>query len=161
MIELNEKICLPDLIGERIFIAPYSFPKEQVFGRLLKMICAADARLNFQEILQQILAREVALSTTLDTGLSIPHVRLEDFDRILAALAVLPSPIQEANGHFIKAVFLFILPIRSEFFPTHLNILSTAVEVLSPTIMDKLARCMTSEQVSRLLAQANENREML
>ena len=157
----TEKIYLADLVGDRILIAPADLPKEQVLGQLVKLICQTDERLNFQEILQQILVRETELSTTLDSGLSIPHARLEGPDKALAALAVLPQPLQEVNGSLIKAVFLFIAPVRSEFFQTHLRILSTAVEVLSPSFMDKLSACTTPQAVLQLLAQAGENGEMI
>ena len=156
-----EKICLTDLIENRIFITDSNLPKEQIAGQLVKLICQADSRLVFKDVLQQILNREAELSTTLDSGLSIPHARLESFDRALAALAILHKPLQEINGQTVKAIFLFITPVRSDFFQTHLRILSTAVEILSPTIMDKLSVCTSPESVLEQLAGVDVSREMV
>ena len=62
---IQEKIHLVDLIQDRVFIATPDLPKEQVLGQLVKLICQADERLDFTEILKQVLAREMELSTTL------------------------------------------------------------------------------------------------
>ena len=155
------KINLADLIENRIFISPDKLPKEQVLGLLVKLICQADARLNFREVLQRVLDREVELSTTLDCGLSIPHARLDDFDKVLAALAVLPQSLQDVNGHIIRCVFLFVTPVRSDFFPIHLQVLSVAVGELSPQLMERLCVCNHANEVQQVLRQADNVKEMI
>ena len=158
---IQEKIHLVDLIQDRVFIATPDLPKEQVLGQLVKLICRADERLDFTEILKQVLAREMELSTTLDSGLSIPHVRVESFDKILGAVGVLPKALQDVNGQAIKAVFLFITPVSSEFFQTHLQTLSSAVETFSPALMEMLSHCSSKEAVMRLLSHARPSSEMV
>jgi len=161
MVQHINKICIADLVEDRIFISPAGLAKEALLEQLAKLLCQADNRLHFPDIFQQILAREAELSTTLDSGLSIPHVRLDGFDKVLAALAVLPEPLPDTGVQPIKAVFLFITPIRYEFFQTHLRVLSAAVEVLSPQCMAQLAACTTIEQVSALLRKAGPGGEMI
>lgn len=153
MTQSVEKINIADLIAQRVWLAPAETNKQQVLEQSARLLCEADPALHFEEIFPQILAREEELSTTLDSGLSIPHVRLENFDKTVAALAVLPRPLQDSNGLPIKAVFLFITPVRSEFFQTHLLVLSAAVERFSPSFMDKLAVCQTPEEIVQLLQQ--------
>lgn len=146
-----EKINIADLIAERVWIAPAGLNKQQILEQLARLLCQADVSLHFEEIFPQILAREEELSTTLDSGLSIPHVRLENFEKTIAALAVVQEPLQDSNGLPIKAVFLFITPLEYEFFQKHLLVLSGAVELFSPPFMDKLAQCQSTEQILQLL----------
>lgn len=161
MVQLVEKICIADLVADRIFISPAGLAKEKLLEQLAKLVCQADSSLHLPDILQQILAREAELSTTLDSGLSIPHIRLESYDKILAALAVLPEPLADTGGQKIQAVFLFITPVRSEFFQTHLRILSAAVELFSPARMERLSKCTTPQQVTELLRATDPGGEMV
>ena len=156
-----KEIHLTDLMSNRVFISPPDLPKEQIFGKLIKLICQAEPRLDFAEIVKKILAREAELSTTLDCGLSLPHVRLDGIDRAWAAVGVLPQALRDRNGYYMKAVFLFITPLRSEFFQTHLHILSSAVELFSPAFMEKLSHCRDAEMASQMLAHADSTREMI
>lgn len=151
MTQSVEKVNIADLIAARVWLVPADLNKQQVLEQLARLLCQADASLHFEEIFPQILAREEELSTTLDSGLSIPHVRLENYDKTIAALAVLPRPLQDSNGMPIKAVFLFITPVRSEFFQKHLLVLSAAVERFSPEFMDRLAVCKTAQEALQLL----------
>ena len=151
MVQSVEKINIADLIAERVWLVPADLNKQQVLEQLTRLLCQADSALRFDEIFPQILAREEELSTTLDSGLSIPHVRLENFDKTVAALGVLTRPLKDNNGLPIKAVFLFITPIRSEFFQTHLLVLSAAVEQFSPEFMDRLAVCQNTQEIIQLL----------
>ena len=158
----QEKIKIANLVEDRVFIATPDLPKEQVLGQLVKLICQAAAeQLNFEEILKQILAREMELSTTLDSGLSLPHVRVEGFDKALGAVGVLPKALQDMNEQPIKAVFLFITPVRSEFFQLHLQILASAVETFSPALMEMLSHCSSKEAVLQLLSHAGVGGEII
>lgn len=150
-----EKINIAQLIAQRVWMVPADFTKQQILEHLTRLLCEGDAVLRFEELFPQIMAREAELSTTLDSGLSIPHTRLENYENIRAALAVLPKPLQDTNGLPIKAVFLFVTPIRSEFFQTHLLVLSAAVERFSAEFMDRLAACQTTLQALELLRESS------
>ena len=74
---------------------------------MVHSICAELPDLNEEEVLSSVLKREQGISTTLDTGLSIPHARIEDLEAFQAAAAVLPNPIKDDYGlrEFINLVY--------------------------------------------------------
>ena len=95
---LNEqtKINLGRLItAQRVLVAPEGLDKDGLIETLVRMACRQCPRLDPAEVTAQVLEREKGISTTLDTGLAIPHARVEGLDDFVAALAVLPVPVTE------------------------------------------------------------------
>lgn len=123
--------------------------KTDVIKQLTKVVCRGGSNLDEAEVLAQVLKREEGISTTLDTGLSIPHARLEELDAFKAALAVLPQGIEDPSGpHLeIKAMFLFLSPARQAFFQQHLQILAALAEVFKPEFISALSTCQNAQQV--------------
>ena len=89
----------------QIYIVPPGQTKQAVIRRLVEQICQAEPALGPEEILREVLRREEGISTTLDTGLSIPHARLEE----------IAGPGQSAPRHQ-SDVFVFI-PVQAGVFP--------------------------------------------
>ena len=142
------------LSPERIFCVAGKPSKAQVIERLTQAVCRAEQNLDATEVLAQVLKREEGISTTLDTGLSIPHARLEELDGFKAALAVLPQGIEDPSGpHLeIKAMFLFLSPARQAFFQQHLQILAALAEVFKPDFIEELTHCQTAQQAAAKIA---------
>lgn len=137
------------LPSERVFILEGQPAKADVIERLTRAVCADESKLDCKDVLSQVLKREEGISTTLDTGLSIPHARLEELDEFKAALAVLPQGIEDPSGpHLeIKAMFLFLSPARQAFFQQHLQILAALAEVFKPEFISALSACQNAKQV--------------
>lgn len=137
------------LPSDRVFILEGKPAKAEVIERLTRAVCASEAKLDYKDVLAQVLKREEGISTTLDTGLSIPHARLEELDAFKAALAVLPQGIEDPSGpHLeIKAMFLFLSPARQAFFQQHLQILAALAEVFKPEFISALSTCQNAQQV--------------
>lgn len=114
--------------------------KTALIEKLIAAVCKANPKLDAADILAQVLKREEGISTTLDTGLSIPHARLEEITDFKAALAVLPSAAADpVNPNLsIKAMFLFLSPAKPIFFQRHLQILSSLAETFKPEFIDEL-----------------------
>ena len=146
-------ISLFSLVGERIVLVKQPFTKQQLLKQLVQQIGQAVSGLDPTFILEQIVQREQAMSTTLDTGINIPHVRVEGLDRIMAALAVLPRPLLDTNGKQIKAMFLFLSPARPEFFQQHLQVLATLAETFTADFLMQLTAATHEQQIAHLLAQ--------
>ncbi len=142
------------LSPERIFLVTDKPAKAEVIRRLTQAVCSGENNLEASDVLAQVLKREEGISTTLDTGLSIPHARLEELDSFKAALAVLPQGIEEPSGpHLeIKAMFLFLSPARQAFFQQHLQILSALAEVFKPDFIAELSMCKTVQEIAAKLA---------
>ena len=122
---LNEqtKINLGRLItAQRVLVAPEGLDKDGLIETLVRMACRQCPRLDPAEVTAQVLEREKGISTTLDTGLAIPHARVEGLDDFVAALAVLPVPVtEERHNKSIRVMFLFLSPDKPAFFQKHLH----------------------------------------
>lgn len=104
-----------------------------------------------EEVYKAILKREQGISTTLDTGLSIPHARLEGLDSFKAAVAVLPQGIKDDFGLQIKVVFLFLSPSGEQYFPEHLKLLAKLAETFTTTFIDEICQLKSPQDIAAKL----------
>jgi PTS system nitrogen regulatory IIA component len=90
--------------------------------------------------LAKVLEREQGISTTLDTGLSLPHARMDGISDIMAGMAVLKTAIPDPSQSdlSIRVVFLFFSPNRQEAFPLHLQLLRGVSSLFQPALIDQL-----------------------
>ncbi len=149
------KITIGSLLpSERIFFMQGQLSKADVIKRLTQAVCAGESGLDAADVLAQVMKREEGISTTLDTGLSIPHARLEELEGFKAALAVLPQGVEEPAGpHLqIKAMFLFLSPAKQMFFQRHLQILSQLAEIFKPDFISSLAACHSAVEAAQKIA---------
>lgn len=139
---------------EQVIIAPENTTKAGLIGLLVERVCASNPQLDGADILAQVLKREEGISTTLDTGLSLPHARLEEIDDFKAALAVIPGGISDpAHPDLsIKTMFLFLSPARQTFFQKHLQVLATLAETFKADFIEEISALPTAEAVASVLA---------
>ena len=153
---LNEqtKINLGGLISApRVLVAPEGLDKEGLIETLVRMACRQCPRLDPAEVTAQVLEREKGISTTLDTGLAIPHARVEELDDFAAALAVLPSPVMDCQHNKpIRAMFLFLSPAKPAFFQKHLQVLAALAETFQPDFIQELLALKDPQAVAERLA---------
>jgi PTS system nitrogen regulatory IIA component len=126
---------------DRIIIAGRNESKETVISCLAGLVASKIQCITPQALIQRIMQREAGISTTLDTGLSIPHARLEGIKDFTAALAVCPSGIIEPahSGVLIKAVFLFVSSSDSSCFQRHLQLLAALSSAFQPAFIEKIS----------------------
>lgn len=143
--------CLAQLLpAEKILILKGNPSKTDVISQLAQVICEDEPSLDQAEVFTQILKREESLSTTLDTGLSIPHARLEELNAVKAALAILPQGIKDpAKPVIIKAMFLFLSPAQPAFFQQHLQLLAALAETFKSDFVTDLAQCNTTQEAAK------------
>lgn len=135
----NHNNNLPLILNEkRVFIIRENIVKKDLVAKLVHSICAELSDLNEEEVLSSVLKREQGISTTLDTGLSIPHARIEDLEAFQAAAAVLPNPIKDDYGLDVKVMFLFLSPAGPAFFSSHLKLLAALAEKFNPDFIKEL-----------------------
>lgn len=114
--------------------------KKDVVATLINSICDDLPELDRQDVLKSVLKREEGISTTLDTGLSIPHARMEDLEAFEAAVAILPQQINDDYGLPIKVMFLFLSPSGPAFFSQHLKMLASLAEKFNTQFIDALTK---------------------
>jgi PTS system nitrogen regulatory IIA component len=114
--------------------------KNAVLDQLVRAVCLKARLSDPAPFLAKTLEREQGISTTLDTGLSLPHARMDGIDTILAGMAVLKTPIPDPKQSdlLIRVVFLFFSPNKQESFPVHLQLLRGVSSLFQPALIDQL-----------------------
>lgn len=146
------------LSARRIIVLNEETDKNAVLGRLCAALAADLPQARQEDLLDKVLQREQGISTTLDTGLSIPHVRLPEIPDFMAALAVLPQGVADPAqpGIAIKVMFLFVSPADPKFFQKHLQLLSVLASLFQPAFIESLASDATPEQILQRISAANK-----
>ena len=141
---LLEKGCL--------LLNPSVADKAGLISLLVHRLCQGRPQLDPAYITSQVLAREKGVSTTLDTGLSIPHARVEERDDFAVAMAVFHTPLADGKAHPVRVMFLFLSPAKAEFFPKHLQLLAALAKTFTAEVVDQVTSCPDEASVRALLA---------
>lgn len=142
------------LLSEDVILFPgEGMDKTAVLDRLAAAVCKKAGMADHLPYLSKVLEREQGISTTLDTGLSLPHARLDAIPAILAGLAVLKKPVPDPKQAdlSIRLMFLFFSPNKPEAFPLHLQLLRGVSSLFQPAVIDQLAAAPTPAAVLELV----------
>lgn len=105
--------------------------------------------------LAKVMEREAGPSTTLDTGLCIPHARVQGLQEVTAALGLfhpeIADPLQPDLS--IRCMFLFLSPDDPKFIPVNLQVLRRIAQVFQPAFIEKLHAAKTPQKVFDLIQQ--------
>ena len=135
---------------QQIFLINNPTTKQELVQALVSNICKGTV-LNQEEIFKAIIKREQGISTTLESGLSIPHARLEGLTSFRVIMAVIPQGVQDDYGKNIKVMFLFLSPSGEQYFPEHLKLLAKLAETFTQAFIDELCSLKTAEEISAKL----------
>ncbi|WP_424244190.1 mannitol/fructose-specific phosphotransferase system IIA component (Ntr-type) [Elusimicrobium posterum] len=127
--------------------------KGELIKKLVSLACDDLSEIDKNEILERVLKREDGISTTLDTGLSLPHCRADEVKESKAALAVIPAGIKDpvAGNTDIKVMFLFVSPSNPAFFQKHLQILAAVSEKFKESFIQKLLKAKNTQEIKKLI----------
>ena len=134
------------LNSQQILLIKNPITKQEIVKCLVENVCS-NTDLNKETVLKAIIKREQGISTTLDTGLSIPHARIEGLTSFKAAVAVIPEGLKDDFGLQIKVIFLFLSPSGEHFFPEHLKLLAKLAETFTPTFIEDLCNTNRPEDI--------------
>ncbi|MCB5253848.1 MAG: CBS domain-containing protein [Candidatus Cloacimonadaceae bacterium] len=86
---------LSDLLDSKAILhESEALSKEQVYSKLVDRICKRHhLPICGEALLELILARDQVSSTAYPTGISIPHIRMDNFEDTVVAMAFLDSPL--------------------------------------------------------------------
>ncbi len=114
--------------------------KSAVLQSLAAAVCGKAGIADWASFLAKVQEREQGISTTLDTGLSLPHARMDGISTILAGMAILKKPIADPKQAdlTIRVMFLFFSPNRQEAFPLHLQLLRGVSSLFQAALIDQL-----------------------
>lgn len=123
-----------------ILFPPEGQDKAAVLQTLAAAVCGKAGVADSAGFLAKVLEREQGISTTLDTGLSLPHARVDGISNILAGMAILKKPIPDPKQAdlSIRVMFLFFSPNKQDAFPLHLQLLRGVSSLFQPSLIDQL-----------------------
>jgi PTS system nitrogen regulatory IIA component len=128
------------LVESTILFPAESQDKTAVLQALAAAVCGRAGIADSAPFLSKVQERELGISTTLDTGLSLPHARMDGLSSILAGMAVLKKPILDPKQSDlpIRVMFLFFSPNKQDAFPMHLQLLRGVSSLFQPSLIDQL-----------------------
>lgn len=143
------------LNADCVLVAPPFADKNAALEALVKCLAKSHGFSNPELFLSKVQEREKGISTTLDTGLSLPHARLDDLAKIVAGLAVLPKGVPDPQQPElqIRVMFLFFSPNKTEAFPLHLQLLRSVSSLFQPAFIDQLVAAPTPAAALELIRQ--------
>ena len=130
------------LTADHVVVPPAGLDKDGLIAYLVKDLCSKAALGPHEAFLAKVLEREQGISTTLDTGLAVPHARMDNLPDICAVLGLVPQglPDPKQADLTIRAVFLFFSPNRQEAFTQHLHLLRGVSTLFQPALIDAILR---------------------
>jgi len=151
---LNNNVRLGKLLNEDLVVwLPAGKTKEQFIESLVERLCKARSLGDPRRFLAKVLEREQGMSTTLDTGLAIPHARMEGLGSIVAVMGLLhPQGLIDPKQPdiTIRAMCIFFSPYspsRQEVFQQHLYLLRGVSALFQPAFIDEVLKKKTPAEV--------------
>ena len=138
-------------IAQLLSVNRIIFPSEQTDSRLLleqlvRRVCEEEPTLDFSSVMAE-LSKQEGVGPVLETGLALPHCRVDGLTHFTGALAVLPSPLRSPKGGKIRAILLFFSPLQPFFFSQHLRLLAAVAGVFTPDFIRQLQVAGNAQKV--------------
>ncbi len=149
-------VQLGQLLDESLILRlPDAVDKVKAIETLVGALAKA-RELPAESCLAKVLEREQGISTTLDTGLSLPHARIAGLKGFVAALGLFPQAIPEPLQPelSIKAMLVFFSPDASDdktIFQKHLLFLKHVSTLFQPDLIGRLLAAPTSKEALALI----------
>ncbi|MBI2788636.1 MAG: PTS sugar transporter subunit IIA [Elusimicrobia bacterium] len=140
-VRVGKGLKVASILAEDTILFPgEGHDKAAVLQTLAAAVCGKAGIADWASFLAKVQEREQGISTTLDTGLSLPHARMDGIPGILAGMAVLKKPIPDPKQPdlAIRVMFLFFSPNKQDAFPLHLQLLRGVSSLFQPALIDQL-----------------------
>lgn len=150
----SKNVSLSRILGpDLIIVSNNGLSKDQLIEHLVRELCKRRNLGDPAPFLSKVLEREKGISTTLDTGLAVPHARMDNLAEISAVLALVPKGMSDPKQPdlIIRAMFLFFSPNRQEAFTQHLHLLRGVSSMFQPAFIDEILQAEKASAVLRLI----------
>jgi PTS system nitrogen regulatory IIA component len=152
--EAAKNIKLSSLLSDDLIVRiDAKIGKEQLIETLVTQLCEARSLGDPKPYLAKVLEREQGISTTLDTGLAVPHARMDNLPDIAAVLALVPAGMADPKQPdlVIRAMFLFFSPNRKDCFTQHLHLLRGVSSLFQPEFIEDVLKADDSSAVHQMI----------
>lgn len=136
------------LTDDHVYIGAFGASKKRVLQTLAERIADTLEGVSDVDLFDQLIARERLGSTGLGQGIAVPHCRLANIDRPVAALAKLDEAVDYESPDRKPVDLLFALVVPEEATQEHLNLLAAVVERFNDaTLVDALRSASSTEDL--------------
>ncbi|MDX1735053.1 MAG: PTS IIA-like nitrogen regulatory protein PtsN [Halioglobus sp.] len=105
--------------------------KKRLFETIARIVCDDQGDLDYNDVLDKLIAREELGSTGLGEGIAIPHCRVGNCQSPLGTLLTLAEPIPFDAPDDKPVDLLFVLLVPEEAHQAHLDILAQVARAFS------------------------------
>ncbi|MEP4544549.1 MAG: PTS sugar transporter subunit IIA [Saccharospirillum sp.] len=116
------------LTVERVFVGAFGASKKRVLQTLAERLASAVPGVTELDLFDQLIARERLGSTGLGQGIALPHCRLANIDRPVAALVKLDDAVDFESPDRQPVDLMFALVVPEAATDEHLQLLAAVVE---------------------------------
>lgn len=131
-----------------IFPAKEAESKEQVLEDMIESLGNRVEAEQLENIRKAVFEREAIMSTGVGKGLAIPHGKVKNLDKNLAAFAILKEPIdyKAIDDVPVKMIFLMVAPEAQN--SVHIKLLSRISRMLNnKEFRDRLEQASDKDQI--------------
>jgi PTS system nitrogen regulatory IIA component len=141
MIQLDQVLS-----AERVYTGAFGVSKKRVLQSLAERLAASLDGVGEVDLFDQLIARERLGSTGLGQGIAVPHCRLAQIERPIAALAKLDEAVDFESPDRKPVDLLFVLVVPEAATDDHLNLLAAVVERFNDSALVKSLRQASDSQ---------------
>jgi len=139
---LNHFVMIPDLKVET---------KDEALHQLVTILYQKGLVANLEETYQKILSREAILSTGLEHGIAVPHIRTDDVSMLIGAVALVPGGIKDyttLDDSEVKILVMTISPTDAQ--TPHLRLIAHIAQVLDTGGRTRLLATRTEQEMHKI-----------
>ncbi len=160
MITPGQDAGSPLVLSQHAFTGLTAATREDAFAELARRLADAGAIRDAETLERRLSERERLGSTTLGSGVAIPHLKLAGLADPIVAVGAFPAGVDfgAPDGVPVRLIFLVLSPADSP--ALHLQILARISRLLRlPGVADNLQKASTPEEIRTALEEAQTSKE--
>ncbi len=123
--------------------------KQEVIEKMIELASASGNMINKERVKECVLEREKLVSTGVGKGFAIPHGKTDEIRDIVAAFAILKTPVDFDSIDLEPVKYVFLVVGKESLLNAHIKLLS------------KISRMMNKEEFREQLDEAKSPSEVL
>ncbi|MBK9225597.1 MAG: PTS sugar transporter subunit IIA [Ignavibacteria bacterium] len=131
--------------------------KYEAIDKMIELACASGNMINKDNVKQCVLDREKLVSTGVGKGFAIPHGKTDDIKDIVAAFAVLKTPIDFDSIDLEPVKYIFLVIGKESLLNAHIKLLSRISRIMNKEeFRERLDDAKSPEEIMEMFRQEEQ-----
>ncbi|MBK6878751.1 MAG: PTS sugar transporter subunit IIA [Ignavibacteria bacterium] len=131
--------------------------KYEAIDKMIELACASGNVINKDNVKQCVLDREKLVSTGVGKGFAIPHGKTDDIKDIVAAFAVLKTPIDFDSIDLEPVKYIFLVIGKESLLNAHIKLLSRISRIMNKEeFRERLDDAKSPEEIMEMFRQEEQ-----